>query len=515
MKKLISALLCSAMFLTFCACSSETVAPNDEKTNEKVTVPESENDGDGYVINDDECIGTENFKVNLPMLIFYYVNDFYTTYNQMGYYFSMMGFDVTKDFSAQWYDDTQSWYNYFVNYTAKGVKYYTAFAEAAKEDGFEYDELDASVDEYITQVEDYAKELGMSLDDYIVKVFSDKVTVEDIKAAVRLQIYAGKYYEKLQTGITDGITEEKIEEYYNDNKKIIDRIDFISYSVADKTQADIFYTAAKEGEEAFKNAVSQYITVQNTQKEEPLDADALAAETETALMLKSGQSYTENDEFLEWAFGDDAKAGEVYYGEDTSGNYTVYILKAAPYTPDDYTVDIRHILIKSEGLSDEEAQAKAQAVLDEWKAGEATAESFEELAQQYNDDSNCLYENVTQGKMVQTFNDWIFDETRETGDSDIVKTEYGYHVMLFGGKGDAVWKKEAKDTLANSEISELSAQIQEKYEDSYIVNDDLLLQLPTVMPENADAQEEAANNKETDNAETSDTDAPVTEEVNG
>ena len=42
-----------------------------------------------------------------------------------------------------------------------------------------------------------------------------------------------------------------------------------------------------------------------------------------------------------------------------------------------------------------------------------------------------IYENVPYGQMVEKFNDWIFDENRKPGDTDIVETVYGYHVMYF------------------------------------------------------------------------------------
>ena len=33
--------------------------------------------------------------------------------------------------------------------------------------------------------------------------------------------------------------------------------------------------------------------------------------------------------------------------------------------------------------------------------------------------------------MVTAFNDWCFDEARQPGDTGIVETNYGYHVMYF------------------------------------------------------------------------------------
>lgn len=111
-------------------------------------------------------------------------------------------------------------------------------------------------------------------------------------------------------------------------------------------------------------------------------------------------------------------------------------------------VDVRHILIQPEGgtegedgtvtYSDEEwetCRQKAQDILDQWKNGDATEESFGELAKEHTADGNGdvggLYEDVYENQMVTEFNDWIFDESRAYGDTDLVKTEFGYHVMYF------------------------------------------------------------------------------------
>ena len=53
--------------------------------------------------------------------------------------------------------------------------------------------------------------------------------------------------------------------------------------------------------------------------------------------------------------------------------------------------------------------------------------------------------------MVQTFNDWCFDESRQPGDSGIVETDYGYHIMYFSGRCEhAYWYNVAEqDYLTN------------------------------------------------------------------
>ena len=53
--------------------------------------------------------------------------------------------------------------------------------------------------------------------------------------------------------------------------------------------------------------------------------------------------------------------------------------------------------------------------------------------------------------MVKAFNDWCFDESRQPGDTGIVKTSYGYHVMYFVGKSDKTFLDYRADSLLRSE----------------------------------------------------------------
>ena len=126
-------------------------------------------------------------------------------------------------------------------------------------------------------------------------------------------------------------------------------------------------------------------------------------------------------------------------------------------------VNVRHVLIQPEGATKDEnshivaddaqweaCRKEAQALLDEWAKGERTEESFGELAKEHSVDGSAstggLYENVTKGMMVQNFNDWIFDETRKSGDYGLVKTEFGYHLMYFVSATEQdIWYSQARE----------------------------------------------------------------------
>ena len=155
----------------------------------------------------------------------------------------------------------------------------------------------------------------------------------------------------------------------------------------------------------------------------------------------------------------------------TQGYYAVFFTGSNDNTFP--LVNVRHILIKFEGgttdsttgtttYSDEEKEAakqKAEEILDEWMSGDATEDSFAALANEKSDDGDGttggLYENVYPGQMVSSFNDWCFDESRQTGNTGIIESQYGYHVMYFVGKSDTTYRDYQIETeLRNTDTQE-------------------------------------------------------------
>ena len=133
-------------------------------------------------------------------------------------------------------------------------------------------------------------------------------------------------------------------------------------------------------------------------------------------------------------------------------------------------VNVRHILVSYEGgtldettnttvYSDEEkakAKTAAEEILAAFNAGEKTEEAFAALATEKTTDPGSketggLYENVYPGQMVASFNDWCFDAARKTGDTAIVETEYGCHVMYFVGTSDTTYRDMMIESTLRSE----------------------------------------------------------------
>ena len=130
------------------------------------------------------------------------------------------------------------------------------------------------------------------------------------------------------------------------------------------------------------------------------------------------------------------------------------------------TVDVRHILICPKGGTEgengevtyseaewEQCRLEAQELLDKWSAEDGTEEGFAQYAMDHTEDPGSmatggLYTDVYVGQMVEPFEAWCFDESRKQGDTGLVQTNYGYHIMYFVDSRE-VWIGSVQDTMIN------------------------------------------------------------------
>ena len=144
--------------------------------------------------------------------------------------------------------------------------------------------------------------------------------------------------------------------------------------------------------------------------------------------------------------------------------------------------DVRHILIQPIGgtvsedgtetiYSEEEwatALSEATRILEAWKAGEATEDSFATMANTYSEDGGSntiggLYEAIDPfSSYVPEFLSWAVDGSRQVGDTDIVKTTYGYHIMYFVG-GEDYFNYVVGEQLVADRIQQKLSKVKEEY----------------------------------------------------
>lgn len=150
-----------------------------------------------------------------------------------------------------------------------------------------------------------------------------------------------------------------------------------------------------------------------------------------------------------------------------------YQAHSAEVTPEEKTVDIRHILLipdNAEIAADGTVTAseddwnrcltKAKSVVDSWKkavsrtrfAQFATVDvaetRFAEIAKDNSQDPGSsinggLYVSLKQGQLLPELDAWCFDEARQHGDTEILRTDCGYHIVFFS-KANEGWYTAAR-----------------------------------------------------------------------
>ncbi len=121
--------------------------------------------------------------------------------------------------------------------------------------------------------------------------------------------------------------------------------------------------------------------------------------------------------------------------------------------------NVRHLLVAFEGgttdsngnktYSDaEKAKAKEEAekLLQQWKDGAATEDSFIALVKEHTDDTASketggLYEDIHRNSgYVPNFKNWAVDADRKTGDTGVVLGESGYHIMFYVSDDEVTYR---------------------------------------------------------------------------
>ena len=73
-----------------------------------------------------------------------------------------------------------------------------------------------------------------------------------------------------------------------------------------------------------------------------------------------------------------------------------------------------------------------------------------------------LYQKLHKGQLTPVLDDWCFDDARQSGDVDILRSGLGYHIVFFKGSTD-IWYDAAREDLTAALGGEKIAQAREKY----------------------------------------------------
>ncbi len=432
-------------------------------------------------------------KLDTVTFNYYYtdtINEFYNDwYSQSSndpdsYMLSVLGLDTSLPLNDQMKDAEtgKTWADYFIDEAINKAKSDYALYDLAKGDEtFVFpEESQETLDNTMNNLDSYATMYGMSTSKYLAAIYGPGASQKSYKEYYERSLIADAYSQAHKDSIT--YEDSEIRAYEAD--KIANFTSYTYYNIY------MSHSAFLQGGTEDENGKVTYSDDENNAARAALKEAAEKLATATSLEeLKSlaetievaeGNSVTVNENvnvlhtslntvLADWLCAEDRKEGDIEaipnYVKDADGNETdqangYYVVLFGGKNDNTAPMgNVRHLLVKFEGgeentetgdilYSDEEkaaAKEEAEGYLKTWKEGDANEASFIELVKAHSDDTTAetggLFENINpNSSYVDNFLNWSIDPARETGDAEVIETEYGYHVMYYVGDSELSYR---------------------------------------------------------------------------
>ena len=432
-------------------------------------------------------------------LNYFYIDALNSFYSQNGGYAAILGLDVTKPLNQQVMDAQtgETWADYFLNSAKSSATAVYALCDAAAEAGHTLTtEEQTSINTVMTNMSLYGSLYGYGdAESYLKAMYGHGADEESYRSYVEKTMLADSY----QAAYTDSLT------YTDADLRAAEAENFHKYSAftydyyylgstlfleggttdedGNTTYSDEEKAAALTAAEEAANSLIRDDITTTEELNAAIAALSINADTPTAAATHyddQAYGYT-NAVISQWLSDSARKEGDLACLEnattDADGNKTVngyYVVRFGSVNDNTMALkNVRHILVGFTGGTTDEfggtvyteeekaaAKATAEEIMAEFQSGTGTEDSFASLATLKSTDTGSaqnggLYENVYPGQMVTAFEDWCFDESRKPGDTGIVETEYGYHIMYFVGNSDTNYRDyQIRNELANAASSE-------------------------------------------------------------
>lgn len=474
------------------------------------------------------------YEISAPEFNHYYVDTVQQFQQSWGQAIALSGLAPNVPLEDQVYDEEsgETWADYFLTGATDNMHHTYALYSAAVAEGMTLDEeANAEIDKMIQSVETSVMVNGgfKNLNSYVKTVYGVGCNEDTYRHYVEVQYLASHYAMNHMDTLT--YTDEQLRE-----KDAADPIAFNSYSYHE------FYLAASnflEGGTEDENGNKTYSDEEKAAAAAKCEqaAQSLIAENINSvaaldqaiaeLNLTTGENNAETPKSTartdvlssklpasssEWITSSERTEGDLTLipnestSTDADGNEVTtingyYVIYFNGVNDNTFPLsNVRHILVKFEGgmqaedgtttySGDEKAAARAEAegILAQFQAGETTEEAFAALATEKSDDTGSasnggLIENILPSSpYVENFLNWSIDRSRQPGDTDIVETEYGYHVMYYVGNSERNYRDTMIQNVLTSddmnawEDAQVEAISAEVLNDKYIPSD-LMLQ---------------------------------------
>ena len=419
-----------------------------------------------YLATHETYVVINGEKVNKVEFDYVYNTSKNNYITQYGSYLSYFGLDTSKDLSTQMYSDTLTWQDYFEQNAVESLKQNKALMAEAKAAGFTYD----TTDEYNTfkeTIKTSAATAGVSDKEYVRSIYGSYATMGRIEEYVKNDMVMNAYYQKLQED--NAPSDDEIQSYYEENKATYDSVDYRLTTIeadlptepteladpVEETAADT--TGTTDGTAATDSTQDTAYQPSDAEIAKAMEDAKVLADDAEQTVAKDGEAH-ENEKkssvnylISDWLFDDARKAGDTtVITNDNSHCYYVVAFEKR-YLDETPSADVR-VIIPTEDKTGEE-------ILEEWKNGAATEDSFAELCKKYTQDTSAvenggLFEQVTKTGMTEELSNWIFDSSRQAGDTVAITVSDTTYVLYYIGQDQPEWKINIKNTLVSYTMSQ-------------------------------------------------------------
>ncbi|MCL2227148.1 MAG: hypothetical protein FWB97_05920 [Oscillospiraceae bacterium] len=211
--------------------------------------------------------------------------------------------------------------------------------------------------------------------------------------------------------------------------------------------------------------------------------EVLYSDPRSTLVEQQG-SFVDPD-FIDWLSEPGRAEGDITSFEEAHGTYILFFVER---DSNNYNlVAMRQILLLREHVAPEafydgeddpefieavenaeaDARARAELALEFFQTSGSTEEAFLDVMEVFTDDTteggfydeiakfSYFGQDVRTMRVVEELEQWLFDESRQVGDYEIVRTEaFGYHILFFYGRGELFRHFIAADRMRDSDHTE-------------------------------------------------------------
>lgn len=457
-------------------------------------------------------------KVTAGMFNYYYssIVKYYEQYAAYGY----CDLNTSEDFNNQNTTNDEgekvTWAKFFVDEVFEEIERTAAVYDKACDAGITMTAAQQeTVDSQIDSMKTAASEAGQSLNQYIESLYGEYCTEDTIRLMLEQYYVSSNYSGYINS--QEQPSDEETERYYSEHENEFKQISFSYLALTYDTtsddskkesvkQANSYMEKITDRDSIIKMIPTAYAEYIKSDVQQIMSSDSSITEKEAVKQATENYKSTADyqttvadtpfdDETTKWLFDDNTKIGEKKCYINEEAGYIYVVLKTEKASADETeTYSVRHILIMPENDNGDEetsetpkytdeqwaaAEKKANDILDQYNKGDKNEYSFALLAEANSADVASTSASGTAnafgglcaatklGAMVPEFEEWSVNKSRKYGDTGIVKSKYGYHIMFFVNNTQA-YKADVISAMREAQVDDIIKAADKKISDKKV-----------------------------------------------